>query len=46
MPEITLYFAPQSRSIRALWLLEEIGAPFDLVPLSLAARRPQGARSS
>ena len=35
MPEITLHFAPQSRSIRALWLLEEIGAPFDIVPLSL-----------
>jgi glutathione S-transferase len=35
MPEITLYFAPRSRSLRALWLLEEIGAPFDLVPLDL-----------
>ena len=32
---ITLYFAPRSRSVRALWLLEEIGAPFDLVPLDL-----------
>jgi glutathione S-transferase len=37
MPEITLYFAPRSRSLRALWLLEEIGAPFDLVPLDLEA---------
>ena len=27
MLEITLYFAPRSRSLRALWLLEEIGAP-------------------
>jgi glutathione S-transferase len=35
MPAITLYFAPRSRSLRALWLLEEIGAPFDLVPLLL-----------
>jgi glutathione S-transferase len=35
MPEITLYFAPRSRSLRALWLLEEIGAPFELVPLDL-----------
>jgi glutathione S-transferase len=35
MPEITLYFAPRSRSIRALWLLEEIGAPYDVVPLDL-----------
>jgi glutathione S-transferase len=37
MPEITLYFAPRSRSLRALWLLEEIGAPFELVPLDLEA---------
>jgi glutathione S-transferase len=35
MPEITLHFAPRSRSIRALWLLEEIGAPYTVVPLSL-----------
>ena len=35
MPEIKLHFAPRSRSIRALWLLEELGAPFTLVPLSL-----------
>jgi glutathione S-transferase len=35
MPDITLYYAPRSRSLRALWLLEEIGADFTLVPLSL-----------
>jgi glutathione S-transferase len=35
MPEITLYFAPRSRSLRALWLLEELGARFTLVPLDL-----------
>lgn len=35
MPEITLYAAPRSRSLRALWLLEEIGAPYDIVPLDL-----------
>lgn len=35
MPEITLYFAPRSRSLRALWLLEELGASFTLVPLDL-----------
>jgi glutathione S-transferase len=35
MPEIALYFAPRSRSIRALWLLEELGADYSLVPMSL-----------
>lgn len=35
MPEIRLHFAPRSRSIRALWLLEEIGAPYELIPMSL-----------
>lgn len=35
MTEITLYFSPHSRSIRALWLLEELGAPYRLVPISL-----------
>jgi glutathione S-transferase len=34
-PSIILYFAPRSRSLRALWLLEELGAAFDLVPLDL-----------
>ncbi len=32
---ITLYFAPRSRALRALWLLEEIGAPYELVVLDL-----------
>lgn len=35
MPEITLYHAPQTRSFRALWFLEELGAPYRLVPLNL-----------
>lgn len=34
-PEITLYFAPRSRARRALWLVEEIGVPYTLVPMSL-----------
>ena len=34
-PKITLYFAPRSRAARALWLLEELGAPSDLLPLDL-----------
>lgn len=52
MPEITLYHAPQTRSFRVLWFLEELGAPYDLVPLDLArgelktpgmlARNPMG----
>ncbi len=32
---ITLYHAPQSRSFRVLWLLEEIGAPYRLETLSV-----------
>lgn len=26
---LTLYYAPKSRSIRALWMLEEIGCPYE-----------------
>lgn len=36
MPEVTLYFAPRTRAIRALWLLEELGAPYRMVPLDYA----------
>lgn len=32
---ITLYHSPRSRSVRPRWLLEEIGAPYDLVTLDL-----------
>ncbi len=35
MPKITLYFAPQTRSLRALWLLEELGVEYTLIPISL-----------
>lgn len=35
MAEITLYYAPRSRSLRALWLLEELGLTYSLTPLSL-----------
>jgi glutathione S-transferase len=31
-----LYHSPRSRSVRARWLLEEIGAPYDLVTLDFA----------
>ncbi len=35
MPEITLYHAPQTRSFRTLWFLEELGAPYTLEPIDL-----------
>jgi glutathione S-transferase len=31
-----LHFAPNTRAIRARWLLEEIGAPYELAPVDLA----------
>ena len=34
-----LYHSPGSRSLRVLWLLEEIGAPFDTTILTLEQRR-------
>lgn len=34
---LTLYHANQSRSVRPRWVLEEIGAPYDVVRLDLAA---------
>jgi glutathione S-transferase len=37
---ITTYNATLSRSTRVLWLLEELGAPYDLVPVEIA--RPDG----
>jgi glutathione S-transferase len=39
-----LYHAPQSRSVRPRWLLEEIGVPYDLVRMNLQAgdtKRPE-----
>jgi glutathione S-transferase len=32
-----LYWAPRTRSLRALWLLEESGAPYERVSLDLSA---------
>lgn len=34
MADLTLYYAPQSRSMTALWLLEEIGEPYKLEVLN------------
>lgn len=36
---ITLYGFPQSRSRRAIWTLEEIGLPYEYVPVDLRHRR-------
>jgi glutathione S-transferase len=40
---LTLYHAPKSRSFRILWLLEEIGAPYELKIVSIR-RKDGGAR--
>ncbi len=37
MPDLTLYHASPSRSSVALWMLEEIGLPYDIHLLSLSA---------
>jgi glutathione S-transferase len=37
MPALTLYHASPSRSSIALWMLEEVGAPFDIKLLKLSA---------
>jgi glutathione S-transferase len=42
---LTLYHAPKSRSFRILWLLEEIGAPFELKIVSIR-RKDGGERDS
>ena len=41
---ITLFSATMSRSTRVLWLLEELGAEYELVPVSI--RRPDGSGES
>lgn len=38
-----LFWAPRSRAFRALWLLEETGAPYDLVRVDLAEGAPAGS---
>ena len=36
-----LYYMPRTRSSRVLWLLEEIGAPYDLTEIKGAQRRSE-----
>jgi glutathione S-transferase len=39
MPPPLLYYMPRTRSIRVLWLLEEIGEPYELTEIAGAQRR-------
>ena len=41
---LTLYHAPRSRSFRALWLLEETGAPYEIKLVSIRRGDGSGAR--
>jgi len=41
---LTLYHAPRSRSFRTLWLLEEIGEPYELKMVSIRRGDGSGAR--
>lgn len=38
-PSITLHFAPRSRAFTALWLLEELGVPYELESFDLNSGR-------
>jgi glutathione S-transferase len=39
MSPVRLYYMPRTRSSRVLWLLEEIGAPYELTEIAGAERR-------
>ena len=43
---LTLYHAPKSRSFRTLWLLEEIGAPYELKRVSIRRGDGSGGRDT
>lgn len=40
---LKLYWAPRTRAFRTLWLLEEIGAPYELVRVDITAPAPEGS---
>ncbi len=46
MPDLTLYHASPSRSSVALWMLEEVGQPYDIKLLQLERGRQPEARLS
>ena len=46
MPDLTLYHASPSRSSVVLWMLEEVGEPYDIKLLHLSRRRATQARLS
>jgi glutathione S-transferase len=41
-PMMKVYFAPQSRAVRTVWLLEEIGQPYELVRFELGQKEMRG----
>src|ERR1700682_538763 len=41
---LTLYHAPKARSFRTLWLLEEIGTPYEIRIVSIRRGDGSGAR--
>jgi len=43
---LTLYHAPKSRSFRTLWLLEEIGTPYEIRNVSIRRGDGSGERDS
>jgi glutathione S-transferase len=38
---IQLYYAPRSRGVRVVWLLEEMGVPYEIVPAQLGKTTPE-----
>lgn len=41
MRDVKIYTYPKSRSLRVLWTLEEIGAPYTAIKTDLLSRQPQ-----